>query len=553
MRKTIILFILGLGVVAVIAGIACSKSSEEPTAVPSGTQATPTPAKSQPQGTQTGGGTFRRLWADPPTLDPHLTGDTTSAGIVVEIFSGLVALDTTLNLVPDIAESWDISSDGKVYTFHLRRNAKFQNGKPVTANDFKWSLERSVAPSTESPLADTYLGDIVGVKDVISGKAKEIAGVKVIDDSTLQITIDAPKAYFLAKLTYPTAYVLDKDNVTSGGRRWTDKPNGTGAFKLDEYSIGSRIVLSRNDNYHREPAKLDKVVMNLAGGQSMAMYENNEIDITGVGLADLDRIRDPKSPLNKELVTAPPEFSISYIGFNTTMPPFDDVKFRQALTYAVNKELMAKEVFSNLLVPAYGILPPGFPGYNPNLQGLRFNADKAKQLLSESKYANASSRPRIIVTTPGTGGSPPLDLEVTQQLWQMTLGVNIEIQNVEWATFLQDLNRQRLQVFSGLGWEADYPDPQDFLDVLFHSKSNLNHGAYSNSQVDAILEQARTEQDIPKRIALYQKAEDMIVQDASIIPMWFSGEGYVLIKPSVKGYKLVPMTVPKLKDISIVR
>ena len=285
----------------------------------------------------------------------------------------------------------------------------------------------------------------------------------------------------------------------------------------------------------------------------MAMYENNEIDITGVGLADLDRIRDPKSPLNKELVTAPPEFSISYIGFNTTMPPFDDVKFRQALTYAVNKELMAKEVFSNLLVPAYGILPPGFPGYNPNLQGLRFNADKAKQLLSESKYANASSRPRIIVTTPGTGGSPPLDLEVTQQLWQMTLGVNIEIQNVEWATFLQDLNRQRLQVFSGLGWEADYPDPQDFLDVLFHSKSNLNHGAYSNSQVDAILEQARTEQDIPKRIALYQKAEDMIVQDASIIPMWFSGEGYVLIKPSVKGYKLVPMTVPKLKDISIVR
>ncbi len=559
MRKILLISILMTGLIAA----ACGGSSEEPTPVPraeptvspSAPSATATPTSAATQeakpSTQLTGGTFRRLWSDPPTLDPHLTGDTTSAGLVVEIYSGLVTLDTDLNLVPDIAESWDVSPDGTVYTFHLRKNAKFHDGNPVTAQDFKWSLERAANPETESPLADTYLGDIVGVKDVLDGNASEIRGIKIIDDYTLQITIDAPKAYFLAKLTYPTAYVLDKENVEQGGRNWTDKPNGTGPFKLTEYRIGERIILERNDFYYREPALLDKVINNLAGGQSMAMYENDEIDITGVGLADLDRVLDPTEPLNKDLVTAPPSFNIWYIGFNGNEPPFDDIKFRQALNYAVDKELIARELYSDLLVPAYGILPPGFPAYNPNLEGLRFDPEKARQLLSESKYADLDTRPRIIITSPGTGGAPPLDLEVVTQMWIQILGVEVEIQNVEWATYLQDLNRQRLQVFAGIGWEADYPDPQDFLDILFHTDSLLNHGAYSNRELDAILEKARVEQDITKRIELYNQAEEIIVKDAPWLPLWFGGERYALIKENVKGYKMTPMIVPKLREVYI--
>ena len=138
---------------------------------------------------------FRRLWSDPPTLDPHLSSDTTSAGVVVEIYSGLVALNTDLQLVPDIADRWEISDDGRVYTFHIRDNARFQDGKPITASDFKWSLERAANPETASPVADTYLNDIIGVDAVIEGETTDIAGVRVIDDSTLQIEIDAPKAY----------------------------------------------------------------------------------------------------------------------------------------------------------------------------------------------------------------------------------------------------------------------------------------------------------------------------------------------------------------------
>ena len=497
-------------------------------------------------------GTFRRLWADPPTLDPHLTSDTTSAGIVVEIFSGLVTLNTDLQLIPDIAESWEIEK-GTIYTFKLRDNVKFHNGNPVTAQDFKWSIERAADPKTASPVADTYLNDIIGVKEYIDGNASEISGITVIDDLTLQIATDAPKAYFLAKLTYPTAYVLDRDVVENGGKSWwIDNPVGTGPFKLSEYRIGERLVLDRNEDYYRQPlAGVETVVMNLAGGQAMAMYENDEIEITGVGLFDLDRILDPNEPLNKELVVAPPGFSISYIGFNAQMAPFDDSRFRKALNHAIDKELIATEVLSELVQPAYGILPPGFPGYTDEIVGLRYDPDLARTLLAESNYADPNSRPRIVITVPGTGGTIGLDLEVVLEMWKQELGVEVEIQQVEWATYLEDLEAKKFQAYAGLGWEADYPDPQDFLDILFHSESSINHGDFRNSEIDAILETARTETDILKRVNLYHEAEQMIVNEAAWVPMWFTGDRYALVKSYVRDYVMTPMIVPKLKKITI--
>ena len=519
----------------------------QPSATPEEQQASVAPGVDIPVG-----GVFRRLWNDPPTLDPHLTTDTTSAGIIVEIYSGLVAIDSNLELIPDIAESWDISPDGLVYTFRLRPDVRFHDGKLVTAHDFKWSLERAANPETASPVADTYINDIVGMQEVFDGVTTSVSGIKVIDDRTLQLTIDAPKAYFLAKLTYPTAYVLDRENVESGGRTWTDTPNGTGPFRLKEYRIGERIVLERNDIYYREPAHIDTILMNLAGGQSMAMYENDEIDITGVGLFDLDRVLDPSSELNSDLIVAPPEFTISYIGFNTNVPPFDDIKFRQALNHAVDKELIATEVLSELVVPAYGILPPGFPAYSAEIEGLRFDSVLASRLLSESSYPTLSDADkRIVITVPGTGGTIGLDLEVVIEMWRQRLGVEVEIQRVEWATYLEDLNRNAFQAFAGLGWSADYPDPQDFLDILFHSDSSINHGAYSNPAVDVILEDARVEQDVLKRVELYRRAEVMIVNDAAWVPLWYQGERHVLVKPHVEGYRLTPMIVPKLKEVYI--
>lgn len=561
MRKSFLLWAAGL--IAVVA-VACGDSGG---GADPGTQASPTPVPTRAtapdiapglgDGTPTDGleggprqgGRFTLVYSDPPTLDPHLVVDGTSFGIVVELFSGLVSLDENLKIVPELAEQFDVLEGGTVYQFTLRPDIKFSNGDPVTAQDFKWSMERAANPDTASAVAETYLGDIVGVMDVIEGRTTEISGIQVIDERTLRITIDAPKAYFLAKLTYPTAYVLNRENVESGGRSWTDEPVGTGAFVLAEYRVGQRIRLTRNDHYWSRSAYLDEVFFNLSGGVSMAMYENDEIDITGVGLADLDRVNDPTEPLNADLVDTPAQFGVQYIGFNVDRPPFDDVKFRQALNLAVDKELISSQVFANLLEPAYGIIPPDFPGYNPDLVGLRFDLDRARQLLSESKYADPGSRPRIIITVPGSGGSPGLDVEVIADMWDRELGVEVEIQQVEWATYLQDLNRKRLQAWGGVAWQADYPDPQDFIDILFYSDTQGNRGNYSNSVVDQLVEEARTEQDIQRRIDLYQEAERIIVEEAAWLPLWFDTDRKALLKQRVQNYRFTQIAIPKFKDV----
>jgi oligopeptide transport system substrate-binding protein len=325
----------------------------------------------------------------------------------------------------------------------------------------------------------------------------------------------------------------------------------TGPFILKEYRIGQRIRLARNDNYWDRLPYLDEVVFNLAGGVAMAMYENDEIYVTGVGLADLERVQDPTQEINKDLVEVPPNFSVSYVGFNMNEPPFDDVNFRQALNHAVDKQLIADQVFSNLVKPAYGIIPPGFPGYSAEIKGLEYNPDLAKDLLSQSAYADSTDRPRIVLTVPGTGGSPGLTTEVVADMWRQTLGIEIEIQQVEWATYIQDLHRGRLQAWSGLSWQADYPDPQTFIDVLFRSDSAINYGGYANSRVDDYVISAQTEQDATSRIRHYNDAEQIVVSEAAWLPLWWGVDSKALVKPWVKGYAFSSLTVAKFKDVWI--
>ena len=581
-----LLSVLALAMIALLVAAACGSSEDGPTLQPTSTPvptapatlATATPVPDSPAGT---GGEFTRLFSDPPTLDPALTSDTSSAFVVIEVFSGLVTIDADLNIVPDIATRWDLSNDERTFTFHLRNDVKFHDGKPVTAHDFKFSMERALDPRTESTVADLYLNDIVGASAKLKGTANSVSGIRVLDDYTLEITIDAPKPYFLAKLTYSTAFVVDQENVESGPD-WTSRPNGTGAFRLAEWEIGERIRLERNDLYYKEPAHLDAVNLLLSGGVGMTMYENNEIDFTGVGLADIDRVLDPTEEINRDLQITPPDYSVSYFGLNTQMAPFDDINVRKALALAINKELIAEAVLSNLVVPAYGILPPGFPGHNQNLQGIRFDIEEAMRTLAESSYGRgdpaiaeqlmqadtalddesriaalseasrlaAAKLPTIILSVPGGGGAVGLDTEVVLAIWHELLGVNVEVQQSEFATFLNDVDRRRYQMFT-LGWVADYPDPQNFLDILFHSESANNHTGFTNIEVDRLLEQARTEKDVETRISLYQQAEQLIVNDVPWIPRWYEGDRYILIKPHVKGYVLSPLPIPKLRFIYI--
>ena len=491
---------------------------------------------------------LRLLGADPPTLDPALTTDATSARYIVEIFSGLVTINRDLQIAPDLAESWDVSADGRVYTFHLREDAEFHNGQPVKAQTVKDSLERAADPRTQSPVADVYLGDIVGVKERLRGRADSVSGIKVTGDYTLEITIDASKPYFIAKLTYPTAFVVDVNQINASPRNWTRQPNGTGPFKLKQWDLGRQLVLEANPKFYGGVPKLDRATFILSGGAGLTMYENNEVDVVGVGLDDIDRVRDRSSALNREYQEGP-NLDISYIGLNVLQPPFDDVKVRQAFSMAIDRAAIASSVLRDIAVPAKGILPPGMPGYNENRQALVFDKDRAKQLLDESKYGG--NLPRITLTVSGEGANLGPSSEAIIQMWHDNLGVDVEVQQVEWVTFLQEVRRGRYQMWE-LGWIADYIDPENFLDVQFHSASVQNEMGYSNPTVDGLLEQARVETDVQTRLSLYSQAEDLVLEDFPWIPLYHDKDA-ALIKPYVEGYRVQPLIIPTLAGVSVDR
>ena len=529
------------------------------TAIPTATaQATPTPVPAVTQALsrddagrdQEDGGVLMILGSDPPTLDPHQTGDVTSSRYILEVFGGLLTIDPDLAIVPDLAQDWTIDEDGMGYVFRINPEARFHDGRSVTADDFKWSFERAADPLTEAPAADVFLGDIVGAQEKLNGEADSISGINVIDNATIRIDVDAPKPYIISKLTYPTSFVLDQANVDTG-REWVKTPNGTGPFMLTEYDPGVFIRLERFDDYHLGSANLKAVEFNLAGGDGLLMYENDEIHFGGVGLALLESLEDPANPLSDQLHRGPPEFDVSYFGMNAEEPPFDDVKVRQALNYAIDRETLASVLLNDIVTPAKGILPPGFPAYNPSLEGYAFDPEKARNLLAESKYgSDTSSYPPITLTIPGSFGAPvsPL-LEAILLTWEEELGITMDIQQTEWATYLEDLRDRRFQIFGGLGWVADYLDPENFLDGLFHSGSDNNHTSYNNSELDAVLEKARVEQDQQARFALYNEAEEMIVEEAPWAPLWHSNGDSYLIKPYVKGLPLSPLVIPRFRYV----
>jgi oligopeptide transport system substrate-binding protein len=501
------------------------------------------------------GADLRMPGGDPITLDPALAGDAASATYIVEIFSGLVTLDTDLRIIPDIAEALPEvtnNADGtQTYTFKIRRDALFHTGRPVTAQDFKYSLDRvAKLGQTTSATAEAYLGDIVGAKDVTRGRADSISGVRVVDASTLAITIDSPKAYFLAKLTYPTAFVVDQQQVESNPRNWTRKPNGTGPYKMGEWRLNERIILEANERYHLGAPSVKRVLYVLAGGSTLTQYENGELDLAGISVNDVERVASPRDPLNAEYKSGP-NLSIWYIGFNTQTAPFDDPNVRKAFAMAIDRQQIARVVLKDMMPVANSYMMPGLPGYNQNAQAPTFNPQEARRLLSESKYRDARGLGNVTMTEIGGGASAGFSTQAIIEMWRTNLGVEVSIAQAEAASFFDDLDRGRMQMFE-IGWIMDYPDPEDIIDLLFHSSSRQNNTRYKNPSFDAVVERARTEQDVTRRMQMYQEAEAILLNDLPWIPLFF-GRDHFVVKPYVKGFEPRPIVIPQLRHIKIER
>ncbi len=490
-----------------------------------------------------GGGTLRLASSPPTTLDPAVAQDVSSWTYLLEIYSGLVRLDSKLQVQPDIATSWTVTNGGRTYTFHLREDARFQDGRPITAQDFKYSLERALDPATGSPVAATYLGDIVGASARLQGKASSVSGIVVVDPHTLQITIDAPKSYFLSKLTYPTAFVVDRKNVESGPT-WFQHPNGSGPFEVKSWQPNQQLVLVRNPNYYGTTPTLGEVDYYFGPNVPVTLYEQGQLDVAPVGLGDIPRLTDPQNPLHTQIVVTP-QLSFSYIGFNVHEKPFDDPKVRLAFAYATNKKALVDGIFRGTRLAANGILPPGLPGYDPSFAGIPFDPQKAKEMLAESSYQSADRVPDIVFSVPGGSGQ---FAEALATMYHDNLGVNIEVVQLE-NTFYDDLQSHKLQMFY-LGWAADYPDPQDFLDILFNGTSQSNDTGYDKPAVDDLLSRAASEASTDQRIALYRQAQQQIVDDAPIVPLYFDTD-YELVRPGVSGLKITPMGIVSFEGVRV--
>ena len=486
------------------------------------------------------------MGGQPRTLDPALTygGPDSPLG---HIFGGLVTLDTDLRVQPDLASGWQADDSGTRYTFYLRPDAKFHNGRLVTAADVIFSWERAADPATGSDTVLTYLGDVVGVREMVAGEADRITGIQALDEHTLEVRIDAPKSYFLAKLAYPVAFVVDREQVRDS--EWERDPNGTGAFKLEAWNDDQIIVLTRNDEWYRQPPAVAHVVYLLDAGLPLARYENGEIDFVHVGGATLDRVRDPNSPLSSDLRTTV-SLCTSFLGFNTQMPPLDNPLVRRALNYALDKDRLISGVFQGNALRATGPLPPGMPGFVGRSPAYPFNPERARALLDEAGFRPQSSLP-LTFTTAGYGDVGSY-VTAAITMWEENVGVDVEPMLLDPYRYSEELHAGNVGHIYSYGWCADYPDPQNFLDVLFHSRSPQNIGAYTNPRVDGLLEAARTEQDAVARLHLYSQIEALLIEDA---PAAFVNHSLtaVLVKPYVQGYKLTPMGVPQWHRVGLER
>jgi peptide/nickel transport system substrate-binding protein len=483
------------------------------------------------------GGTYRRaLVNNPATLDPAFVSDIYSRTVVMQISKGLVQFDAHLNPIPAIAEFWEASRDGRIWTFTLRQGVKFHHGREVTAQDFVYSFTRLLSPKALGPVTD-FLRRIQGADEFIEGKAGRVQGLKVIDRYTLQLALKEPFAPSLTVLGLANAAVVPQEEVERLGEGFARAPVGAGPFKLVRWEPGGEIVLAANEHYYEGRPFLDTVVFKIGGTfeQTFAQFLAGNLDEAIIPSGKTEEVQNNPRYRQYQLLRKP-TLGLLFIGFNTHLKPFDDKRVRQAFNYAVDKEAIVREITQMGSLPANGVLPPGMPGHDPDLQGYAYNPAKAKQLLAEAGYPNGAGFPAVQLWTVSKAESTKAELAAYQR-YLAELGVKLDIHFVDaWTRYTEMLQRGDLQMFR-YAWYADLPDPDNFFFPLLHSAGQPNPMRYQNPQVDRLLEQAREELDYSQRVRFYREAERIVMEDAP----WITQHNHIfeyLYQPYVQGVEV---------------
>ena len=478
--------------------------------------------------------------AEPDTLDPHRNEEDSGSGILRDLFEGLVTEDIDLNIIPGVATSWEVSDDGLRYTFELREDARWSNGDPITAHDFVAGIRRAVSPATASTYAE-LLRPIRNAAAVIRSEvAPEQLAVTATSDTQLVIELENPTPYFVQLLAMPTTFPIHAQSYAEHGEAFSRPGNliSNGAYQLTEWVVNSHIRLDRNVHYHdAENVQIEVVYYHNTEDRDAELrrYRAGELDYTfEIPNSQFDWINEN---LPGELHISP-RLSVYFYGFDVTEPPFDDVRLRQALTMALDRNIITEQVNGIGELPAFGLVPPGIAGYD----GQRYDW---AALNDEARLAEA----RRLYAAAGYSQENPLRTEIryntsenhrriavaVASMWKSALGVEAEVVNQEWKVMLQDRLNPALWEIMRYGWVADYSDPYTFLEI-FNSSHGQNFSGFDNARFDELLREAAQQSDAGARIDTLAAAERELLDSYPIVPIYFYVNKH-LAKPHVVGYR----------------
>ncbi|HEX7047333.1 MAG TPA: peptide ABC transporter substrate-binding protein [Gammaproteobacteria bacterium] len=475
--------------------------------------------------------------AEPASLDPHRSEGVPARNIQRDLFEGLMAETAAGELVGGVAQKWSVSKDGLEWTFHLRADARWSNGDPVTANDFVFSFRRAVTPATGGIVSETLL-PIKNAAGILRGAAApETLGVRAPEPRTLVVELNAPTPYFLATLTHPSTFPVHPETVQAT-EHWA-RPGtlvSNGAYRLIEWQVNSHILLEKNPHYRdAENVAIERVAYLPIDDQrsELARFTAGDVHITySVPPGRLGWLRENYG----KVLRIHPWFGVYYLGLNTTRAPLDDVRVRRALSMVIDRKLLAREIVASGETPAFGWIPP-IGNYKPPQPDWAAWPMEKRHAAARALLVDAGYGPEEPVTVEMLYNTRDRDRRVVTAvaaMWKQQLGVETRLRNEEWKVYLQTRQqREKTQVFRS-GWIGEYPDPNSFAEIL-HSEHGMNEFGWNNPRYDALIEQAATTRDAQKRLELFSAAAREVNAEVPLIPLFHYAKAR-LVSPSVGGY-----------------
>ncbi len=480
---------------------------------------------------------------EPDGIDPGITNNSFASVFLVNCFEGLATYDNSGNVVPGVAESWDISEDGTVYTFHLRDGLKWSDGSPLTANDFVYSYKRVLDPATGAQYVNMITDYVVGAAELYAGEgSEEDLGIRALDDQTLEITLIQPASWFIDMLTMWVWDPVQEATITANGDQWTNSADTyvcNGPFMISDMSMGEYVELSKNENYwDAESVTLEKITLRyvLDTATALTAYESGEVDgINTIPASDVARLKAEGAG-----VQTASNFGTTYFNINCAKAPYDNPLVRKALSLAIDREAIINNVLQVEASPAYNLIGPGYvvdgvdfsEGDSTWELGPNADPEAAQAALAEAGYPDGEGFPTLQLSYYSSDTVKKMT-EALAEMLETNLGIDVEITSADWAVFYEDVQNGNYDV-AAMGWSADYVHPMSFLPLL-KTDDVSNNVFYSNPDYDALVEQVMAESDPAKGWDLMKEAEALAMADYPMLNVYYKAANYAM-KDYVTGY-----------------